>query len=71
MEKEVLELRIEFPAGVEKELKESFLEILKSFEMALAFSVAQKLVETKGIEKDKGEKLAEEIKARIAKRLGL
>jgi len=71
MEKEVLELRIEFPMGVEKELKESFLEILKSFELALAFSVAQKLVEAKGIEKEKGEKLAEEIKAGVARRLGL
>jgi len=71
MEKEVLELRIEFPMGVEKELKESFLEILKSFELTLAFSVAQELVEAKRIEKEKGEKLAEEIKAGVARRLGL
>jgi len=71
MEKEVLELRMEFPVGVEKEIKESFLEILKSFELALAFSVAQKLVEAKGIERKEGEKLAEEIKAGVARRLGL
>jgi len=71
MEKEILELRMEFPAGIEKELKESFLEILRSFELALAFSVAQKLVETKGMEKEKGEILAKEIKEEIARRLGL
>ena len=64
-------LGMEFPVGVEKELKESFLEILKSFELALAFSVAQKLVEAKGIEKKEGEKLAEEIKEGVARRLGL
>ena len=53
MEKEVLELKMEFPVGVEKELKDSFLEILKNFKLALTFSVAQKLVETKGIERKK------------------
>jgi len=71
MEKEVLEFRVEFPKSAERELKESFAELLKNFELGLRFSVAQKLVERKGLEKEIGEKLAKEVKTRATRRLRL
>lgn len=69
--KNIIEFRIEFPSGTEKELKESFSEILKDFELTLRFSLARKLVEEKGLDKEVGERLAEDIRIGVAKRLGL
>lgn len=68
--KSVLEVRVEFPSGTEKSLKESISEVLKDFELALKFSLAQKLVEEKGLDKKTGKRLSEEIKKGVANRLG-
>ncbi len=69
--KNVLEFRIEFPFGVEKELKESFSEVLRDFELALKFSLAQKLIEKKGLDKEVGKRLRADIKTGVADRLEL
>jgi len=69
--KDVLEFRMEFPSGVEKELKASFSEVLRNFDLALKFSLAQKLVEKKGLDKKIGERLGADIKRGVARRLGL
>ncbi len=69
--KDVLEFRMEFPSGIERELEKSFSEMLRNFELALKFSLAQKLVEEKGLSKKVGEKLAVDVKKGVVKRLGL
>lgn len=67
--KDVLEFRMEFPSGMERELEESLSEVLRNFELALRFSLAQKLVEEKGLDKEIGEKLAADVRKGVAKRV--
>ena len=67
--KNVLEMRLEFPSGTEKELCESLSELLSNIELALKTSLAQKLIEEKGLSKKIGGEIAKEVRKGAAKRL--
>lgn len=69
MQKEVFDIRFEFPPEMRPVVEESLADALKSIQLSLKFLVAQRLVERSGLDKEPGERLAREIKTGVARRV--
>jgi hypothetical protein len=69
MTTKTLSFKVEIPAGADKEVKESLERVLKLFELSFKISVAQKLVEKKGLKKRESKKIIEDLRKAVAERV--
>jgi len=68
---EEVRLRVEIPAGMEKEFKESLKIITEAFLEELEIAVARRILSKSELSEEKAIEIGEEIKEGIAKRHGL
>lgn len=68
---EEVRLRVEIPAGMEEEFRESLKEVTQAFLEELEISVARKILSKSELSEEKAREIGEEIKEEIAKRHGL
>ena len=68
---EEVRLRVEIPAGMEKEFKESLKIITEAFLEELETAVARRILSKSELSEEKAIEIGEEIKEGIAKRHGL
>jgi len=68
---EEVKLRVEIPAGMEKEFKESLKEVTQAFLEELEIAVARRILSKSELSEEQAREIGEEIKEGIAKRHGL
>ena len=68
---EEVKLRVEIPAGMEKEFRESLKEVTQAFLEELEIAVARRILSKSELSEEQAREIGEEIKEGIAKRHGL
>ena len=68
---EEVKLRVEIPAGMEKEFRESLKEVTQAFLEELEIAVARRILSKSELSEEKAREIGEEIKEGIARRHGL
>ena len=68
---EEVKLRVEIPAGMEKEFRESLKEVTQAFLEELEIAVARRILSKSELSEEQAREIGEEIKKGIAKKHGL